>query len=194
MEAYFVNARDDPVKERGKETTISGILVADYSRDDACLLQYAFNEVGLGDEIKIVRDGGEVINYLNGTAYNGDPRKQKVPDVLLLDTNLPLIDGFDVLRWIKTKPHLKDLPVVILTDRNFVEDINKAWRLGVHSFFVKTARFKDAVQMCVSLRRYRQDLRAGKDANMPESVWPGKEALSIFPLGPTEQPCFPIGA
>jgi CheY-like chemotaxis protein len=170
------------MKEKEKRTTTTGILVADYSPEDTYLIQYAFNEIELGDEIKIVRDGGEVINYLNGAAHNGDPLKRKVPDVLLLDLNLPLIDGFDVLRWLKTKPSLKDLPVVIQTDRNFVEDVSTAWRLGAHSFFVKTPRFKDAVQMCAALQTYRQDARAGKDAKMPDPVWPEEEALSIFPL------------
>jgi CheY-like chemotaxis protein len=187
-----MKARDEPVKEREKGAMANGILVADYSPDDAYLLQYTLSQLGSERELKVVRDGGEVINYLNGAAHNAEPLKHKLPDVLLLDLNLPLIDGFDVLRWIRTQPHLKDLPVVILTDRNFVEDVNKAWRLGAHSFFVKTARFKDPVQLCLALQWYRQDVSAGKDAKMPEPVWPGKHALSIFPPHPTEEPCFPV--
>src|SRR5262249_38697502 len=139
---------DWPVNEREKGTSASGILVADYSRDDAYLIQYAFNELGSGNELSVVCDGGEVINYLNGASSHLGRRKFNIPDVLLMDLNLPLINGFEVLAWIRTQSHLKDLPVVILTDWNFVEDINKACDLGAHSFFIKTPNFEDAVLHC----------------------------------------------
>jgi hypothetical protein len=87
---------------------------------------------------------------------------------------------------------LKELPVVILTDCNFVEDVSKAYHLGAHSYFLKFARFKDAVEMCLSLQRYRQDVNAGKAAIMPEPVWPGRHALRMFPPDPFEGRRFPV--
>jgi two-component system, response regulator len=183
--------RDRPVNERGKGSMANGILLAEDSRDDAFLIQQAFNELGSGNELSVVCDGREVINYLNGAGPYFDRCKFKLPDVLLLDLNLPFINGFGVLTWIKAQPHLKDLPVVILTDWNFVEDINKACDLGAHSFFIKTPDFEDAVQHCLSLQRYRQDVKAGKDAEKPARVWPRKDALSPFPLGLNKNSCLP---
>jgi CheY-like chemotaxis protein len=187
-----MKARDERVDERGKGRTANGILLADYSQDDAYLIQYAFKKLGWQNEVKVVRDGGEVINYLSGAARNSDRTNSKLPDVLLLDLNLPMIDGFDVLRWIRTQPQLRDLPVIILTDCNFVEDVNRAYRLGAHSFFVKTPHFKDAIRMCLSLQQYRHDVNTGKDAKMPEPIWPEKHSLSVYPPEQSEQPCFPV--
>jgi CheY-like chemotaxis protein len=166
--------------------------MAEDSSDDAYLIQHALNELG-SDKLTVVRDGGEVINYLNRASRNSDGMNCKLPDVLLLDLNLPMIDGFDVLRWIRTQPHLKDLPVIVLTDNDFVEDVNKAHRLGAHSFFVKTPRFRDAVEMCFRLQRYRQDVQAGNDAKMPEPVWPREHALNPFCPALSEKPFFPVG-
>ena len=188
---YYMTARDEPIHERGKGTTASGILLADYSRDDAYLIQYAFNELGSKNGLKVVHDGGEVINYLNRAVRSSDRLNYNLPDVLLLDLNLPMVDGFDVLRWIRTEPQLRDLPVIVLTDCNFVEDVNRAYHLGAYSFFVKTPHFKDAVQMCLSLQRYRQDLNAGKDAKMPNPIWPEKRALNHFNPRPRPATAFP---
>lgn len=188
-----MNARDDPVNERGKGIPANGILVAEDSSDDAYLIQYALNELGSDHELTVVRDGGEVINYLNCAIRNFDGMHVKLPDLLLLDLNLPMIDGFDVLRWIRAQPHLKDLPVIILTDRNFIEDVNRAYHLGAYSFFVKSPGFKDAVQMCLSLQRYRQDVEVGKAAKMPAPVWPREHVLSPLSAGLSERPRFPVG-
>jgi CheY-like chemotaxis protein len=188
-----MKARDEPVNEGGKGNKANGILLAEYSSDDAYLIRYVFNEISPQHELKVVRDGGDVINYLNGAALNSDCLNRKIPDVLLLDLNLPLIDGFDVLRWIRTQPRLKDLPVVILTDCDFVEDVNRAYHLGAYSFFVKSPRFEDAVRHCLSLQRYRQDVKTDKDAKMPRPVWPREHALSPFRPGLSEQPRRAVG-
>jgi two-component system response regulator len=179
------------VNERDKGRSANGILLVEGSRDDAYLIEHAFNELGSGNELNVVRDGGEAINYLNGAGPYFDRCQFKLPDVLLLDLNLPLINGFGVLTWIRSQSHLEDLPVVILTDWNFVKDINKACALGAHSFFLKTPNFENAVQHCLSLQRYRQDVKAGKDAQKPARIWPRKEALSPFPLGLYKNSCLP---
>jgi CheY-like chemotaxis protein len=168
--------------------------VADYSRDDAYLIEYAFNELGSGHGLSVVRNGRDVINYLNGAGPYFDRRKFKLPDVLLMELNLPFINGFEVLTWLRTQPHLNPLPVVILTDWNFVEDIDKACDLGAHSIFIKTPNFADVVQHCLSLQRYSEDLKAGKDGTKPARIWPRKELLSPFPLGEHKKSCLPCAA
>ena len=169
-----------------------GILLVENSQDDAFFMRRAFKKNGWVKEIPVLRDGGEVINYFNGAGPYCDRQKFKLPDVLLLALRLPLITGFEVLAWVQTRPDLKNLPVVISTDWHFVEDANRAFRLGAHSYFVKTAGFEEVVQLCLSLVRYRQDVQAGKEANMPKRVWPRHEILTYYRPEWRELPRFPI--
>lgn len=132
-----------------------------------------------------------MLRYLGGADPYLDRHNLKVPDVLLLALKLPLLTGFEVLAWLMTRPDLKDLPVVVLTDWNFVEDANRAFRLGAHSYFVKTQEFADVVPICLSLVRYRQDVQAGKHAKMPARLWPSHEILLHYRPQRREHPCFP---
>src|SRR5215475_4537897 len=149
-----------------------GILLAEDSMDDAYLIQRAFNRDGWESELQVVRDGKEAIEYLQGIGRFSDRSKFKFPDLLLLDLKLPCEDGFQVLVWLRNQPALKYLPVVILTDCDFLEEANKAYRLGAHSYFVKTTDFRDAVKLCLSMCQYVLAVKRNLDAKMPAPVWP----------------------
>jgi CheY-like chemotaxis protein len=168
-----------------------GILLAESSQDDAVLIRRAFKKNGWLKEIPVLRDGGEVVRYLGGADPYRERRQFKLPDVLLLALKLPVLTGFEVLAWLTTRADLKGLPVVVLTDWNFVEDANRAFRLDAHSYFVKTPEFEDAVPHCLSLMRYRQDAQAGKQAKMPARAWPRHEILLHYRAQRREPPCFP---
>jgi CheY-like chemotaxis protein len=170
-----------------------GILLVEDSQDDAYLIQRAFDHGGWENELQVVPNGEEAIYYLQGVGHYSDRTKFKFPNLLLLDLKMPAVDGFEVLAWVRSQSDFKNLPVVILTDSNFVADANKAYRLGVHSFFVKTPNFRDSVRLCLSMCQYFLAVKAHTDAQMPAPVWPAKRALCPFFATAVEDevPCFP---
>ena len=85
------------------------ILLAEDSEDDVILIERAFRKARLMVPLKVVHDGQEAICYLSGFAHFGDRTQFPLPDIFLLDLKLPIRDGFEVLRWMKTQPELKKL-------------------------------------------------------------------------------------
>jgi CheY-like chemotaxis protein len=120
------------------------ILLAEDREDDIILIQRAFKKASLADPLMVVRDGEEALHYLSGEGPFSNRQKYPIPTLLLLDLHLPLVDGFEVLRWIKAQPEVKELPVIVLTLSDRIRDVNEAYALGAHSFFVKTTDFEDA--------------------------------------------------
>src|SRR5690242_7105875 len=106
-----------------------GILLVEDSKDDAFLIQHAFTTAGWEAELNVVRDGNEAIHYLEGDGCYCDRTHFKFPDLMLLDLHMAGADGFAVLAWVKGKPDLKDLRIVVLSDSHFIEDVNQAFRL-----------------------------------------------------------------
>ena len=124
------------------------ILLVDDDPNDVELTLRAFRGHPLGSRVVVARDGGEALDYLHGTgAYAGrDPRHQ--PQVVLLDLNLPGIDGFEVLRRIRSDERFQRLPVVILSSSNEDSDKLTGYGLGANSYVRKPVdfrQFSDAV-------------------------------------------------
>jgi two-component system response regulator len=113
------------------------ILVADDSADDLFFLSYAFQKAGLKHSLIAVRDGEAAIHYLLT-----EPR----PDLFLLDLKMPKLNGFDVLKWIRSNPDLSDLPVVVYSSSNLPEDQKRAKELGAIECFVKTSNLEKMVE------------------------------------------------
>jgi|ERR1051326_2161285 CheY-like chemotaxis protein len=166
------------------------ILLAEDREDDILLIQRAFKQGGIRYPLMVVRDGEEAISYLSGIGRYSNRELYPIPALFLLDLTLPVTDGFEVLRWIRTRPELKDLPVIVLTASDRIRDVNQAYRLGAHSFLVKSLDFQDAIALAQSLTDYW--LKVKKDANtqMPSQIWPPKENLSPATM-PIEYPAPP---
>src|ERR1051326_1863906 len=88
------------------------ILLAEDREDDILLIQRAFKQGGIRYPLMVVRDGEESISYLSGIGRYSNRELYPIPALFLLDLTLPVTDGFEVLRWIRTRPELKDLPVI----------------------------------------------------------------------------------
>jgi two-component system, response regulator len=124
------------------------ILLVDDDPNDVELTLRAFRNNPLGNKIVVARDGLEALDYLRGTGrYAGrDPSRQ--PQVVLLDLNLPVIDGLEVLRRIRAEERFRRLPVVILTSSNEDSDKVAGYGLGANSYVRKPVdfrQFSDAV-------------------------------------------------
>lgn len=130
------------------------ILMADDDPDDCLLAREAFTESHLLNDLRFVHDGVELMDYLFQRGKYSAPGAAPRPGVILLDLNMPLKDGREALREIKTHPDLKRTPVIVLTTSHAEEDIINSYDLGVNSFIVKPVTFDALVKVMQGLGRY----------------------------------------
>ncbi len=129
------------------------VLVADDSEDDRCLLRAAFRRVSRLKIAAEVGDGAQTIDYFRGRAGFGDRRKHPLPDLLLMDWNMPVADGFEVLEWLgKEAPD--GLAIVVLTASLHSEDIKRALDLGADLFQVKPRTISELETLVLALEDY----------------------------------------
>ena len=110
------------------------ILLVEDNLNDARLTRDLLLEDKLQNRLTVVEDGVQAMAFLRGL---GEYQNRKLPDIILLDLNLPKKDGREVLAEIKTDPKLKQIPVIILTSSRAEEDILKAYNLNVSSYIIK---------------------------------------------------------
>jgi DNA-binding response OmpR family regulator len=138
-------------------------LLAEENATDATLIQRAFREAGISSTLNVVQDGDKAVEYLRGIGSYSDRAEHPMPNVVLLNRDLPRKDGFGVLGWIRTQSALKSVVVVILTAANRSVDADKAYDLGANFYLTRPGRYEELV----SLTRCLDDwltLDAGKAA------------------------------
>jgi len=130
------------------------VLLVDDREDDVVLSQQAFARATVPNQLLSVRDGAEAIAYLQGDGQYANREEFPLPDLLLLDINMPKVDGFGVLKWVRSNPTLSNLRVVMLTTSDQMNDIDKAYAMGVNSYVVKPVRFNSFVELVGFLLRF----------------------------------------
>ncbi|MDI9634397.1 response regulator [Kamptonema cortianum] len=130
------------------------ILIADDDEDDRLLLKEALEENALSHTLHFVEDGEELMNYLHRQGKYADLSEVALPNLILLDLNMPRKDGREALQEIKADPQLRRIPVVILTTSQAEEDIEQSYDLGVSSFITKPVTFESLVQLMKTLGEY----------------------------------------
>ncbi len=118
------------------------ILLADDSRNDVELTLLALGESNLANEVDVVRDGAEALDYL----YRREKyiqREDQNPALVLLDLKMPKVDGLEVLKKVKTDPALKTIPVVVLTSSREETDLVSSYNLGANAFVIKPVDFHE---------------------------------------------------
>lgn len=129
------------------------ILMADDDEDDRMLTQDALEESRLGNPFYFVTNGEELLDYLyHRGKYHEDNAPR--PGLILLDLNMPKMDGKSALKVIKEDPNLKCIPVVVLTTSNQDKEAIESYNLGANSYIVKPVRFEDLVRVITALGNY----------------------------------------
>jgi CheY-like chemotaxis protein len=121
---------------------VANILLVEDNRMDAELTLDAFHEAKLLNAIYQASNGQEALDYLFGRGKYANRKEFPMPNLVLLDLKLPGIDGFQVLRQIKSTPLLKRLPVVILTSSKEEGDRALSYDIGANSYLVKPVSFE----------------------------------------------------
>lgn len=113
------------------------ILIVEDSDDDFFATQRAFKKAGLLNPIRRCTNGDQAVDYLFRQGEFADPKSSPRPSVVLLDLNLPGLDGRDVLKRLKSDPQLHKIPVIVLTTSNAEQDIERCYADGANTYVQK---------------------------------------------------------
>jgi CheY-like chemotaxis protein len=154
------------------------ILLVEDLEDDILLVRRAFAAAKLQIPLQVVRDGEEAIDYLMGIGKYERRDEFPLPDLILLDLKMPKLGGLDVLRWIRSHPHLKALRVIVLTSSEEIYDVNKAYELGANSFLVKPAEFICYPSLVRTLEKFWLKSSLGPAVDRPSEKGKAKSEAS----------------
>ncbi len=118
------------------------ILLVEDNGDDVRLTKRALKKNNILNELIVVRDGVEALAYLRAAVDPQEPRPHGLPTLILLDLNLPKLDGLEVLKQLRADPRMRRQPVVILTSSKEEQDIIKSYDLGANSYIQKPVDFE----------------------------------------------------
>lgn len=122
------------------------IFVAEDDEDDQFLLRTAFASTGRSCELVFFNNGEQLVRQLDQTHQH--------PTLVLLDLNMPIMDGFQTLQQLRQRDAYKTLPVVVLTTSNQRDDIARAYALGANSFITKPHQYDELLQTVQHLQQF----------------------------------------
>ena len=121
------------------------ILLVEDNPDDVELTRLAFEEAGIANRLVVVHDGVQALDYLFARAAHAGRDPQDLPGIVLLDLNLPKLDGREVLQAIRQAPATRTLPVIVLTTSVEPDDLDASAALGANSHIRKPVDFEQFV-------------------------------------------------
>ncbi len=133
------------------ESDRSVFLLVEDNADDAFFMERAFRRAGINNPLRIVTNGDQAIDYLDGANGFADRDANPFPDLVFLDLKLPGRDGFDVLRWLRREKR-SDVPVAVLTSSPEEIDRRRARELGAEAYLIKPPTKEVILDCC---RRFR---------------------------------------
>lgn len=127
------------------------ILLVEDNPDDVLITKRAFLKGKIKNKLYVVNNGVEAIKFLNNEE---EYEKTPVPSLIMLDINMPKMNGFEVLKEIKKNDKLKKIPIIMLTTSERDKDINKAYSLGANNYIVKPVNFDKFIKVIVEIKNY----------------------------------------
>ncbi|MFB9885346.1 response regulator [Balneatrix alpica] len=125
------------------------ILLVEDNPDDELLTRRALLKNNISNKVVTVRDGQQALDYFSALDHS-----HPLPVLVLLDLNLPALNGHEVLKYLRQHQRTRTLPVVVLTTSNEEADINQSYSLGANSFVRKPVDFDSFIDSVGSLGRY----------------------------------------
>ena len=130
------------------------VLIVEDSEEDLQLALRSFRKANFVNNLQVVRDGAEALDFLFCQGRYARRRIEDIPRVVLLDLKLPKVDGLEVLRQIKSDPRTKVIPVVILTSSKEQRDVLASYITGANSYIVKPVIFDGFARAMQDLGMY----------------------------------------
>ncbi|NOY83467.1 MAG: response regulator [Nitrospirae bacterium] len=139
------------------------ILLVEDNPHDIEIARRAFSKSNAELTLVVVSYGQDALDYLNHRGKFHPPDISPRPSLILLDLNLPRMNGLEVLKKIKNTPHLQSIPVIILTASERNEDIAPSYALGANTYIQKPIKFSDFLDIAKGIQKYWADV-----ASLPE--------------------------
>ncbi len=146
------------------------ILLAEDNEDEVFLLQQAIKKAKVAICLHVVRDGLEAQSYLKGDGAYVNREQYPFPDVLLLDLNMPRMNGFEVLQWVRGDDQCRRLVVHVLTASARGTDVDRAHELCANSYIIKPARVDELVAFVTALHQWHRFTALPSKRNIPEGI------------------------
>ncbi len=129
------------------------IILIEDDPDHADLITEVFGEEGIETVIIIVRDGMEAIDYIQEHSVKWNEQIENEVKLIILDLNLPKVDGMDVLKFLKKNSKYSKIPVIILSTSSNLKKIDEAYKNGADGYFVKPASYEEFVEKIKVLKK-----------------------------------------
>ena len=139
---------------QGMQQPTKTVLLVDDGPNEQTLFAMAGKKAGVSFGLRFASDGVEALHYLNGESKFEDRAKFPLPNLLVLDLNMPRMSGFEVLEWIRRDSRFRELPVVIFTSSSLEADIRRAYSLMANSYLVKPMSLLVLIDMVRSIDEY----------------------------------------
>ena len=130
------------------------ILLVDDNEMDVELAVAAFQEVESPCRLEVATGGKMALDYLFGVGCYADRKARPLPDIVLLDLKMPVVDGFEVLRRVKAAPPLRRIPVIVLTSSKEEADRATAYDVGANSYLLKPVSFAGFLDIVRKVENY----------------------------------------
>ena len=130
------------------------ILLVEDSEDDVFFMRRALKLAGVTNPLQVAPDGQVAMDYLGGVGQFANREEFPLPAIVLLDLRLPLIPGFEVLKWLRSQTQFECVPVIVLTSSREDRDMQRAYALHANSFLVKSPDPSHTAGMVKTLTEY----------------------------------------
>ena len=130
------------------------VLLVEDNANDVELTRLAFAKARLANPLQVARDGEEAIAYLGGEGDFADRNSHPFPILMLVDLNLPRINGFEILEWMRQQPFRDDALIAILTTSDSGPDVRRAYELGADSYLIKPPTPEAMLALVQRLKAY----------------------------------------
>ena len=130
------------------------ILIADDDENDIFFAKRAFSDINVHCTFQILKNGQEVVDYLDGANEYADRQKYPLPMLILMDLQMPIMDGFQVLAWLRSREGIKVIPTIIFSSSDQPTEITRAYELGANSFMTKSVTYDGLLIKLQTLSQY----------------------------------------
>ena len=130
------------------------IIYAEDDLEDQLIFYDALEEIKFSHNVKFVGNGEELLNYLHHEGAFEDTRSNPDPELIILDLNMPILDGWETLHRVRNSERFGFIPVVIFSTSKSIHDINKCYKMGANTFICKPHTFSGLKKILTNLIEY----------------------------------------